>query len=483
MTMRSFFDLWSWNGTVSRRAYLLAGIALTAFKYPIDVLISVAFDQPWGPLMYFTLRVSPLFSHALPRPYLFALAVVSLPFLAAGVSLSARRLRDMGVHPLWCGLLLLPLLHWVFILALVVCPPSRPAAHAPTGGPYRAGRPEPGLPKLVTRVMPESEAKAFLLGLVFSVWLGAACWAIALRVDQTLGGGLFVGTPFGMGFIMGFCVCHGRLRSVWTGAAYGMVPCGVALLVLLVFAFEGIACILMAAVIVLGMSAVGGMAGAMASRAGPEVVAVLGILVAPASVAWDHVHPPAAAPLVAQASIVVHATPEAAFRALASPARYDAPPAPIFAIVAMPLETRADGPELGAGSRARCVFTNGAFVTRVASLDAPREVSFAVEQQPAQLDHILTVDEDRLTVEAGADGTSTLRSEMRYHLRLHPAGYWGLFTNALLGAVHARVLEDVKRRAEHPGREPAGPGPEMPPWMEASNATCPCTRHATADAR
>jgi hypothetical protein len=477
--MKSWFDLWSWEGKVTRRQYLFAGLALTGFKYPLDSLVSALFDRRWSPLSYFTLRVSPLFSNDVPHEYWIVLGAVSLPFFAAGLSLSARRLRDMGVHPFWSGLLLLPLLHWVFILALAVCPPAKPREpHAPNVDPYRAPViPQPKLPKVVTRVIPESLPRAFLLGLVLSVWLGLACLFLAVQVDKTLGGGLFIGTPFGMGFVMGYCVCYGRPSRLRTGAAYGMVPCAVGLLILLIFAFEGVACILMAAVIILGMSAFGGMVGASAARAIPsEAAAVVGLLVAPAALGWDHLHPPAPASLVARSSTTVRASPEEAFRALVAPARYTTPPAPVFAIVAMPLESRAGGP--GTGAPWRCVFTNGTFATRVTSWDEPREVAFAVESQPPQFDRILTIDADRLSIEANADGTSTIESEMRYRLRLHPAAYWGVFTDALLGAIHARVLDDVKRRAEHPGMDPAGPSPELPPWMEASNATCACTRHA-----
>src|SRR5262249_14761249 len=109
-TMKHALDLWSWQGVASRRAYVLAGAALFAVKYPLDWGVSAFFDRPWNPLMYLSPRVSPLFKFNDHPAYWFTLLAVALPFAAAGVSLSARRLRDVGVHPFWAGLFFLPFL-------------------------------------------------------------------------------------------------------------------------------------------------------------------------------------------------------------------------------------------------------------------------------------------------------------------------------------------------------------------------------------
>jgi hypothetical protein len=202
----------------------------------------------------------------------------------------------------------------------------------------------------------------------------------------------------------------------------------------------------------------------------------IGLLIAPAAVAIDHVSPPAAEAVSIESSIVVRAPPAVVWRSLVAPPPIDAPPKALFAIVAMPLEVRADRPDPGAPRR--WIFTNGEFVTPVVAWDEPRELAFRVERQPGQLDRIVTITEGRFSLIENPDGTTLVRGTMGYRLRLHPVAYWSRWTNLLLGAVHARVLEHVKKTSEHPAVERSAPRPDMPAWMEASNATCACTKHA-----
>jgi hypothetical protein len=485
--MKNALDLWSWDGTVSRRAYLAAGLALTAFKYPIDYAVSALFGRPWHPLMYFSLRVSPILDSSAPHKYLLVLLAVALPFIAAGVSLSARRLRDMGVHPLWSGLFFLPFLHWAFILVLVVAPPAK-RAEAPHGepGPYREGRPEPRMPALplLTRIIPASEGGAFLLGLLLSVSLGFACFMVTAQIDKTLGGGLFVGAPFGTGFVMAFCTSWGRDGTRGRPIAYGLVPTLVGLLILLAMAWEGLACILMATPIVGAMAALGAFVGHLSAGAGSAwtTSGAMGVAFAPALLVLELVRPPTPEPRAATASVHVAAPPEVVWRAIASMSPIDERPEPIFAIVAMPLEVRAAGSEPCAPRR--WVFTNGAFEASVAALDEPRQLGFRIESEPEQLRRYLEVKGGRFELEPQPDGTTVVRGSVDYLLRVHPTEYWGLWTDTFLRAIERRVLAHVKAMAEHPERAPSGATglDEMPPWMRASNETCRCTRHATPEA-
>src|SRR5260370_23184934 len=101
--MRHALDLFAWKGRVSRRAYLAAGVALFALKYPGDLVISRLHHHPWNPLMYVSPRVGPFGEARGQVAYVAELLLWALPFIWAGVSLTARRLRDAGVHPFWAG--------------------------------------------------------------------------------------------------------------------------------------------------------------------------------------------------------------------------------------------------------------------------------------------------------------------------------------------------------------------------------------------
>src|SRR6516164_5640505 len=121
--MKNAFDLFSFHGRVSRRGYLIAGLFLFAIKYAGDLAISRLNDQPWNPLMYVSPRVSPLFHLGEHPRYLIELLAWSLPFIWMGLSLTVRRLRDIGVHPFYAGFFFLPFLHIALFAALVIAPP------------------------------------------------------------------------------------------------------------------------------------------------------------------------------------------------------------------------------------------------------------------------------------------------------------------------------------------------------------------------
>ncbi len=117
--------LFSLHGKVSQRDYLLAGALLMLVKYAGEVLIlylgSAQLLMPWQ-------FADPLLGDRLAlygRVGTGVLAIWSLPFLWAGVSLSCRRAVDGGFSE-WVGVLfVIPVLGWLVILVLLLAP-ARP---------------------------------------------------------------------------------------------------------------------------------------------------------------------------------------------------------------------------------------------------------------------------------------------------------------------------------------------------------------------
>jgi uncharacterized membrane protein YhaH (DUF805 family) len=479
--MRHALDLFSWEGRVSRKGYLLAGLLLFALKYPIDLLISMAFHQEWNPLMYLSPRVSPL-GHNIDRTYLIALVVAAAPFMYMGLSLTVRRLRDMGVSPFWAGLFFLPFLHFAFFAVLVFAPPKQDAEALalPATGPYREHVPPatPPPPKFLARVIPRSKGMAYLFGLVLSLIMGLGCYVIAAQVNQALGSMLFVGLPFGMGFFTAFTTSYHRQLKARTAIWYGTSALVVASLLLLAVAWEGIACIVMAFPILFGMMALGAWVGWLCAGSKTyQALAPLLLLLIPGLVGMDIVRPHAPEPLSVVSTVKVNAPPEVVWKNVISFPPISSAPSPIFAIVAMPIEARIEGHDPGATRR--CVFTNGTFVEPIEVWNEPRELTFGVREQPGKLDEYLNVKRGRFLLTANPDGTTTLEGTTWYELKVFPVAYWRAWAGTFLHAIHLRVLDHVKRLSEQPLARAAAEPPPMPSWMAASNATCACTRHAT----
>ena len=124
-------QMWSWQGAVSRRTFVIAGAVLFALKYLVDSGIAAVFRESWSPLMYLSPRVSPLLHPERAPQVGLTLLGAALPVRVAGVALCARRSRDMGVHPFWAGLFFLPFFHFVFF-SCSLSPHRTRRAHPPS---------------------------------------------------------------------------------------------------------------------------------------------------------------------------------------------------------------------------------------------------------------------------------------------------------------------------------------------------------------
>ena len=470
--MKPALQFWSWEGVVSRQAYLVAGLVLFAVKYPLDWLVSRAFDRPWNLLMYLSPRVSPLLKLAEHPAYWMALIAVALPFIAAGTALSARRLRDMGVHPFWAGLFFLPFLNLAFFLVLAAAPSREPLPHV-EGSPYRDTRADPAPPALLLRAIPQGAVTAFLFGVTISWLLGVAS-VLVTRESGVFGVGIFIGSPFAMGLIGGFCADIRRESPRWwTAVLGGLVPLAVALVLLLAIGVEGVACVLMAAPIVVPLNMLGATAAWMISRPEKRYPGAINAFALPVLLLFTLGSPRAPEATQVTSEVTVAASPEEIWKALLSSGIIDAPVESIFAIAPMPLATGG-----ASGVKRDLRFTVGTFAHSMTTVREGRALLFRVEEQPANLDRYVAIRESEVTLVPLANGSTTVVTTTRYDLLVHPAAYWSVWTNAFIRASQRRVLEHVQRTATC-SAAPANVTPQtLPTWMSTSNATCNCTRHA-----
>ncbi|MFI5301694.1 MAG: hypothetical protein ACHREM_26700, partial [Polyangiales bacterium] len=162
-------------------------------------------------------------------------------------------------------------------------------------------------------------------------------------------------------------------------------------------------------------------------------------------------------------SIVVDAPPERVFPNVVGFSELDPPNDWFFkAGIAYPMRARIDG--TGVGAIRRCEFSTGAFVEPITRWEFPTRLSFDVADHPAPMTewspyrHVTPAHLDgylrsrhgefRLTPLEG--GRTLLEGTTWYEIRMAPAGYWTLWTDVLLHAIHTRVLEHVKKLSEAP---------------------------------
>ncbi len=447
------------RGRVGRRAYALVGFGLMALKYGVDALaIRLATGALWTPFDYlapfWAVRQAKL--AGAPVWLDLALALWTLPFLWIGVSMSVRRAWDAGHSP-WAGLLfLVPLANYPFMLYLA-CAPSAPAR-----GELAAAAAE----ELALDAEPyDARLRSALVAVAVAVALALALVAFSIYVARGYGTALFLGTPVLLGAVAGFV--HNRAHARPFGDT--LVVAGASVLIaggaLLLFAAEGLLCLVMAAPIAFGPALLGAIVGraiallgetrALPSIGGAAILALVG--------GWEGAaRAPASYETVT--AVEIDAPPETVWEHVVSFSELP-PPAGLSELpfrlgIAYPLRARIEG--RGVGAVRHCEFSTGPFVEPITTWDPPRRLSFDVVAQPdamhewspyrdvhpPHLDGFIRSTRGEFRLVALPGGRTRLEGSTWYELAIFPAPYWRLWSDLLVHRIHTRVLEHVRDLAE-----------------------------------
>jgi hypothetical protein len=389
------------------------------------------------------------------------LAVITMPFLWIGVTMSVRRAVNAG-RSAWLGILfLVPFLDYVGMILLAALPDKPGAAWSPQPTtPFREPRPQPGLPMQV-----EGSLKAALLGLAAAIAVGLGMIGISVYGLGSYGLTLFFITPFVMGSVSAFLFNRPSPRTMGETLGVALLSAGLAGLSLLLFALEGVVCLMMAVPIAATITLFGAVIGrAIAvwtrtpvSHTAAMVLALPGLAGAEASL------PPP--PLHEIATVIeIDAPPEAVWPNVIGFSELDPPAEWVFHTgIAYPMRARIEGE--GVGAVRHCEFSTGAFVEPITAWDPPRRLSFDVSAQPPamkewspfshvhppHLDGSLRSRRGEFRLIALPGGRTRLEGSTWYELSMFPGVYWKVWTDELIHAIHLRVLEHVKRLSEEGG--------------------------------
>lgn len=152
-------------------------------------------------------------------------------------------------------------------------------------------------------------------------------------------------------------------------------------------------------------------------------------------------------------SILIHAPPAKIWpHVLVFPEIPDAPGYWVFRLgLPYPTQTTNGGNFVGADRQ--CMFSNGIVIKEHVAEFVPNEkLAFDVAEQPTDPEaygHI-TLHRGQFVLRDNHDGTTTLIGSSWYTLHVRPRWYFDLWTADMTRAVHLRVMNHIKRLAEHP---------------------------------
>ena len=433
---------------VDARTYFRHGVALMATKYAVDVaIVWLTVHRFWTPLQYLTPSLASRNELvSLPWPVQVGMVVWMLPFLWIGASMSIRRAGDAGRSP-WLGLLFfVPIVNYIMMLSMCRWPSAAANTWSVEGRAVTAAR----------------RMESALLGLFASVAIGLPLVAFCTLVLKGYGLALFAGTPFAIGAVTGFLHNHKHARSlretIFVVLLGQLVICGGVML----FAIEGLVCVVMGLPIAAVLAVMGGMVGraialhtsTQLAQAGFVALALPLLAMVERPALYAAVHEVASA-------IVIDAPPEVVWRQVVSFPELPPPTELLFRLgVAYPVRARITGQ--GVGAVRRCEFSTGAFVEPITTWDAPRRLTFDVTDSPPPMRELSPWPEVHATHLNGyfravkgefrlvplAGGRTRLEGSTWYTLDIHPASYWALWADAIVENIHHRVLAHIRRQAE-----------------------------------
>ena len=439
--IRLWFGL---SAPVSRRAYALSGFGLMAFKYAVEAAaVGVVVGRTLTPLDY----LNPLLGARRPALgehdwLVVAIAVWTLPFLWIGASMTLRRAEDAGRSPLLVLLYFVPVVNYVLMLVLCLLP-TRPRPAAAWTDPRTKS----------------SGLRSALLGMIWGALLALAMVVASVRVFGSYGTILFVATPFVMGAASAYFFNRPSPRDLGTTLLVALCSAGLGGAAILLFALEGVLCLAMAAPIAIALALMGAVLGRVAAGSvRPPAVAAL-VLPLPL-LAWAEGSQPPPRVREVLSVMEVQAPPEAVWPHVMAVSPLREPPAWFFRLgIAYPLGATIDG--RGAGAVRRCEFSTGAFVEPITTWDEPRRLAFDVAEQPPamrewspyrdvaapHLDGYLRVLRGEFRLDHLPGGGTRLEGRTWYEMRVFPAVYWSLWSDAVIHRIHQRVLRQIQADA------------------------------------
>lgn len=308
---------------------------------------------------------------------------------------------------------------------------------------------------------------------------------LSVRQFEQYGWSLFLGLPVVVSFLAAFFWNYGR-RKTFAGT-YGLACLSLLALggLILVFALDGLVCLLMALplalVLALGGAALGRWVGCiLGNRAGASMASVL-CLGFPWLVAFEHASARGSGPAMREVTTsvwIVAPIGDVWTTVVAFPPITD-PPRGLFRLgIAYPIEARIEGH--GAGAVRYCTFSTGSFVEPITEWNEPVRLTFDVVENPPPMREI-SFHED-LDAPHLHGHLSSRRGQFRlsehgdrvllegttwYTNAIAPEFYWGAVSDAIIHRIHLRVLNHIKRHAEAnqavhsrpPGVQRGSPGP------------------------
>ena len=304
-----------------------------------------------------------------------------------------------------------------------------------------------------------------LVAVLLPAVLGLGGAAFSIRGFADYGWSLFIALPILVSFFASFLWSFRRQKLF--GSSYWISVLSLLALsaMILVFALDGLICILMALPLALLLAligtAIGRTAGSSLKLPSGTALFVILCLSFPLLVGFERRICPSRSVREVSTEVNIEASMEDTWDVVVAFPEIVAPPKGIFQLgVAYPISARIDGS--GIGAIRYCTFSTGSFVEPITSWNRPEVLAFDVVDNPPPMRELSIYQELKaphlrgyLISERGefrltsSDRGISLKGTTWYKQSLSPGIYWNAISDEIIHRVHRRVLDHIKNIAEN----------------------------------
>lgn len=439
--------LLSFQGRIPRPRYLFWSLAAFFVQHGLAASIFVSLHRPLKADLWFWYLPLQQVADLRNVPAWVSLVALASMLICGWMlaSLSFRRCADANLSG-WIAAAVVAPFFQIFIIAGLSFVPSRPAVEtvAADVSPNQRGLP------------------AAMQGMLAGVGLILCAVAVSTLVFGAYGYGLFVAMPFLTGALSGFLANRNgdigarqtQLLVFRTSVIGGMM--------LVLFALEGIVCILMASPLGLGAAMLGGTLGRHIAGSGERSMkgSVMSVALLPLLFASEQMIPSLSI-LDTEQVIEVAAPPALVWQTLLHMDDINSAPALPFRLgVAYPRRAEIVGD--GVGALRRGVFSTGVAIERVTEWAPEKKLAFKVLSDPPAMHemspynhvhapHVLgyfTTLSTSFELVPMQGGHTRVVEHTSHRLRLDPVFYWMPMARWVVGLNNARVLAYIRDNAE-----------------------------------
>lgn len=276
---------------------------------------------------------------------------------------------------------------------------------------------------------------------------------------------VFTFVPFMIGFLPVYIL--GKEKPLSRGESYklGLLTLLFGFFALLIFAYEGAMCILMASPILLIFTIIGAHLAYIMRNGNlgtPKNTSVLLGLMVLVCMGFDVVNEPTQL-IPVKTKVVVDAPIGEVWNNVVTFSEIDPPTDWIFKTgIAYPTHATIEGK--GVGAIRHCNFTTGSFVEPITTWDEPNLLQFDVEEQPIpmqeynpfwevhppHLDGYFRSQEGQFRLTELEGNRTEIEGTTWYSVNIAPEIYWRGWSEFIVHKIHRRVLNHIKKESEKP---------------------------------